>query len=91
MAQMVRAMRTIFQMESLSPSTLLTSNQLDGKINYADFTGFQDVNRKLTSEDEIDALEVCMLAKFCSSICFGNNLTFKVVFSIFSIKYQTVG
>lgn len=62
MAQMVRAMRTIFQMQSLAPSTLLTSHHLDGKSNYADVTGFQDVNRKLTSEDKIDALEEARLA-----------------------------
>ncbi|CAM6095756.1 unnamed protein product [Calypogeia fissa] len=63
MAQMVRAMRTIFQMESLAPSAaLLTSNQLEIKSNYADSTGFQDVNRKLTSEDKIDALEEARLA-----------------------------
>lgn len=66
MAQMVRAMRTIFQMESLAPSAVLTSQQFEGKNNSVDNS--EVVNRKLTSEDKIDALEVCFLAGLCFSV-----------------------
>lgn len=64
MAQMVRALRTIFGLETLGNSSLVSSSRTkeEGQAKVEEVSKLQIISRKNTLEDEVDALEEARLA-----------------------------